>query len=116
MTAGRRAGDASAAVPGSARRRHLVRRRADVAGLRGSLSSVDELDAYWRERFPAAPDRRALRDTESMPLLVEVGHVSREIRGEHLVRALVDLAARGEDVLAVGGASHVRVSTLRRTW
>jgi hypothetical protein len=87
--------------------RHLLRKRTDVAGLRGSLSSIDELDAYWRERFPAGPDWRALRDTESMPLLVEVGHLSREIRGEHMVRALVDLAARGEHVLAVVGASHV---------
>lgn len=33
--------------------------------------------------------------------------MSREVRGEHMVRTLVDLAARGERVLAVVGASHV---------
>jgi pheromone shutdown protein TraB len=48
-----------------------------------------------------------LKDTESVPLLVEVGHASREVRGEHMVRTLVDLAARGERVFAVVGASHV---------
>lgn len=86
---------------------HLLRKRTDVAGLRGSLSSVQDLDAYWRKRFPEAPDWRALPDTESLPLLVEVGHASREVRGKHMVRTLVDLAARGERVLAVVGASHV---------
>jgi hypothetical protein len=60
----------------------------------GSLSSVHDLDTYWRERFPAAPGWRTLPDTESVPLLVEVGHASREVRGEHMVRTLVDLAAR----------------------
>lgn len=87
--------------------RHLLRKRIDVVGLRGSLSSVQDLDAYWRERFPAAPDWRTLPDTESVPLLVEVGHASREVRGEHMIRTLVDLAAHGERVLAVVGASHV---------
>jgi hypothetical protein len=87
--------------------RHLLRKRTDAAGLRGSLASVQDLDTYWRERFPAAPDWRTLSDTESVPLLVEVGHASREVRGEHMVRTLVDLAARGERVLAVVGASHV---------
>ena len=68
--------------------KHLLRKRTDVAGLRGTLSSVHDLDNYWRERFPAAPDWRTLPDTESVPLLVEVGNASREIRGEHMVRTL----------------------------
>jgi hypothetical protein len=87
--------------------RHLLRKRTDATGLRGSLSSVQDLDTYWRERFPAAPDWRTLSDTESVPLLVEVGHASREVRGQHMVRTVVDLAARSERVLAVVGASHV---------
>jgi hypothetical protein len=48
-----------------------------------------------------------LPDTEGVPLLVEVGHASREVRGQHMVRTLVDLAAREERVFAVVGASHV---------
>ena len=69
--------------------------------------SVQDLDTYWRERFPTTPDWRTLSDTESVPLLVEVGHAFREVRGEHMIRTLVDLARRGERVLAVVGASHV---------
>lgn len=86
---------------------HLLRKRTDAQGLRGSLSSVADLDAYWRDRFPGVPDWRTLSDTESVPLLVEVGNASREIRGAHMVRTLVDLAAGGERVFAVVGASHV---------
>jgi len=86
---------------------HLLRKRTDAPGLRGSLTSVADLDAYWRKQFPGAPDWRTLPDTESLPLLVEVGNVSRELRGDHMVRTLVDLAARGERVFAVVGASHV---------
>ncbi len=85
----------------------LLRKRTDVAGLRGSLSSIEDLDTYWRERFLAEPDWRTLQDIDNVPLLVEVGNASREVRGEHMIRTLVDLAARGERVLAVVGASHV---------
>lgn len=87
--------------------RHLLRKRTDVPALRGSLASVRDLDTYWRERFPGAPGWRTLSDTESVPLLVEVGHASREVGGQHMVRTVVDLGARGERVLAVVGASHV---------
>jgi hypothetical protein len=86
---------------------HLLRKRVDTDGLRGSLASVADLDAYWRKRFPDAPDWRTLSDTESVPVLRDVGDVSREIRGDHMVRTLVDLASRGKRVLAVVGASHV---------
>ena len=86
---------------------HLLGKRTDAPGLRGSLTTVADLDAYWRNQFPGAPDWRTLPDTESVPLLLEVGNVSREIRGDHMVRTLVDLAARGERVFAVVGASHV---------
>ena len=86
---------------------HLLRKRVDSDGLRGSLTSVADLDAYWRQKFPGAPNWRTLPDTEGIPLLREVGDVSREVRGDHMVRTLADLAARGERVLAVVGASHV---------
>jgi hypothetical protein len=86
---------------------HLLHKRTSVAGLRGSLGSVQDLDAYWRERFPAAPEWRTLSDIEGIPLLVEVGNASREVRGLHMIRTLVDLVARGGRVLAVVGASHV---------
>jgi hypothetical protein len=85
----------------------LMRKRIDVDGLRGTFSSIADFDAYWREQFASAPDWRILDSTEGVPLLVEVGHASREIRGEHAVRTLTELVKRGDRVLAVMGASHV---------
>jgi hypothetical protein len=85
----------------------LLRKRTDVDGLRGAFASLQEFDAYWLAQFPGEPDWRTLRDTESVPLLVAVGDRSRQVRGEHMVAVLAELASRGERVLAVVGASHV---------
>ncbi len=86
---------------------HLLEKRTNVEGLRGSLRTVADLDAFWTERFPDSPGWRTLPDTEGLPLLREVGDRSRECRGEHMVRSLVELTRKGERVLAVVGASHV---------
>ncbi len=85
----------------------LMTKRTDVEGLRGSLKSIADLDAFWKERFAAEPDWRTLPDTEGVSLLNEVGDRSREVRGEHMVRSLIELVQKGERVLAVVGASHV---------
>lgn len=85
----------------------LLRKRTDAPGLEGALTSIEDLDAFWKERFPGAGDWRKLADTEGIPLLGEVGDVSRKVRGEHMIRTLVELTSRGERVFAVVGASHV---------
>lgn len=85
----------------------LLRKRTDVAGLRGTLSSVEELDEYWNQTFPDEPDWWTLSNTESTPRLKAVGDRSRQIRGEHMVQSLVELVNRGHRVFAVVGASHV---------
>lgn len=94
----------------------LMRKRIHVKGLRDTFSNIAEFDAYWREKFPDEPDWRTLPDTERTPLLVEIGNVSRQVRGEHMVRTLVELVNKGERVFAVVGASHVirQEPTLRR--
>jgi hypothetical protein len=84
-----------------------MRKRTNVNGLRNTFASVADLDAYWRKKFPDEPDWRTLPDTEGISLLVEVGNVSRQVRGEHMVRTLVELVNKGERVFAVVGASHV---------
>lgn len=86
---------------------HLLRKRTDVDGLRGSLNSIAQLDAVWKDRIASDRDWRTLTTIEGIPLLDEIGDVSREARGRHMVRSIVDLARRGERVLAVVGASHV---------
>ncbi len=87
--------------------RHLLQKRIDAPGLEESLTSIGELDNFWRKTFPDAPDWRKLSDTEEIPLMKKVGDVSREVRGEHMIRTIAELASRGERVFAVVGASHV---------
>lgn len=86
---------------------HLLQKRIDAPGLEDSLTSIGELDKFWKKTFPDAPDWRTLSDTEGLPLLKKVGDVSREVRGEHMIRTIAELASRGERVFAVVGSSHV---------
>ncbi len=86
---------------------HLMKKRMDVRGLPHAFATVDELDTYWKQEFPDSPDWRTLKNTEEIPKLRNVGDVSRQVRGEHMVRSLVELANKGERVIAVVGASHV---------
>jgi hypothetical protein len=85
----------------------LMRQRLEVSGLRNVFASLADFDRHWRERFSGSPDWRTLPDTESVPLLKEIGDTSRQIRGEQMVRSLVELVRQGERVFAVVGASHV---------
>ncbi len=86
---------------------NLLHKRTNVNGLRGSLSSIGELDAYWQQEFPEAKNWRKLTSTEGIPRLRQVGDQSREVRGRHMVASLTELVNNGERVFAVVGASHV---------
>ena len=83
----------------------LMQKRTNVDGLKQTFKTLDELEDYWGKTFPDAPEWRTLRETESIPKLREVGDVSREIRGQHMVSTIVELVKNGERVFAVVGAS-----------
>ncbi len=85
----------------------LIAKRTDADGLRDSIKNVSDLDRVWREHIPDGPDWRTLSNVDSVELMRTIGHDSREVRGQHMVRAIATLAARGERVAAVVGASHV---------
>ena len=85
----------------------LLKKRTNVEGLAGTFTSLKEFDDYWKVHFEDAPDWRTLPNTESVPLLRQVGDVSREVRGQHMVASLSELVGKGERVFAVVGASHV---------
>ncbi|MEM8679646.1 MAG: hypothetical protein AAGF97_09875 [Planctomycetota bacterium] len=86
---------------------HLLRKRTNVRGLAGSMTSIADLDQYWQRAFPDAEDWRELTDIDRLSLLRQVGDLAREVRGEHMMRTIVELVQRGERVFAVVGASHV---------
>lgn len=85
----------------------LLRKRTDVDGLRGTLRTIADLDQLWRDEFADQPDWRTLRQIDGIPNFGAIAHASREVRGKHMARCLIDLARRGERVFAVVGASHV---------
>lgn len=90
----------------------LLARRTDVAGLRGAVASVEQMDQVWRTHFPELPSWRSRKTEPDHPFFTLIGDASREIRGEHMVRTLVDLVRKGERVMAVVGCSHV----IRQEW
>lgn len=87
----------------------LLGKRAGQGALRGAVSSIADLDRVWaREAGPAqVADWRSCADFPNGTGFDAVGSASREIRGSHMMRTLVELSQRGERVFAVVGKSHV---------
>ena len=96
----------------------LLKERTDVESLQNTFDSLESFDQYWRSSFSDSANWRTLPDTEAIAQLVEIGNSSRQVRGEHMVRTVVELVRNGERVFAVVGASHVirQEPFLRRTF
>jgi len=85
----------------------LLRKRTDVAGLRGTLSTVAEMDELWAKDQPGSPSWRSQAGLDAGTPLEAVEATSRRVRTEHMARAVIDLALKGERVFAIAGGSHV---------
>lgn len=91
----------------------LLRKRTDVAGLRGTLATVADIDALWRRDFPGAGDWRTLRGSPPGSYLRQMSEQDRaDVRDQHMARLLIHLVRRGERVFAVVGSGHV----IRKEW
>lgn len=87
----------------------LLSKRA--APLTDALPSIAAFDAYFASQFPGLPGWRDLPEEAMWPgkndtLLHRMATRSNRVRDEHFVRTMVDLAQRGERVLAIAGRSH----------
>jgi hypothetical protein len=85
----------------------LLARRTDVDGLRGCLPDLHAVDELWAPLRADHGDWRTRTHEPAGTWLADLADASREARGEHMVRLLVELAERGERVFAVVGRSHV---------
>ncbi|MEM6672501.1 MAG: hypothetical protein AAF726_06625 [Planctomycetota bacterium] len=92
--------------------KHLLAKRTDVEGLRGSLASLADVDRAWKTAYPNGEDWRVLAQEPTDGVLAQVSANSRRVRGEHMVRVLVDLTQQGERAFAVVGSGHV----IRQEW
>lgn len=88
----------------------LLGKRTDVNGLRGSLSTLVDVDRLWQRDFPDQDDWRVEQGEPGY--LADISDSSRRIRGEHMTRILIDLVKQGERVFAVVGSGHV----IRQEW
>ena len=90
----------------------LLAKRTNVKGLHGSLPSIASIDRIWERDFPGIMSWRTLTSEPNVDYITAISAESRRIRGEHMLRTLIDLAQRGERVFAVVGSGHV----IRQEW
>lgn len=90
----------------------LLRKRAARLGLASSFADLAEFDRFWSESAAGQGDWRTL-PAEALwrradgTWLQRIAERINAFRDEHMVAVLLEALARGEDVFAVCGASHV---------
>lgn len=85
----------------------LLRKRTNVVGLRGAFADLAAVDATWQPLLAEHGDWRTRKVEPAKTWIAAMSDRSRIVRGEHMIRLLLDLVDRGERVLAVVGRSHV---------
>jgi hypothetical protein len=81
--------------------------RASIPALRGTITSVADIDRIWRRDFPGERDWRDVSDEGPLVgYLVDIAAESEDLRNRHLVRVVHTLVDRGERVFVVCGSSH----------
>lgn len=85
----------------------MIERRTDVDGLRGTLADLRAIDELWGPMLTDHGDWRTRTHEPAGTWLADLADASRQVRGEHMIRLLAELTARGERVFAVVGRSHV---------
>jgi hypothetical protein len=85
----------------------LLRKRTDVPSLRNSINDVAGIDRVWKRDFARLGDWRTMKEEPKNTYLAEISDDSRQVRGEHMARTIIDLSRRGERVFAVVGSGHV---------
>lgn len=90
----------------------LLTKRTDVEGLRDCLPSLASTDVMFERDYPELGNWRTLRAEPDRGYIASISAESRRIRGEHMLRTIIDLASHGERVFAVVGSGHV----IRQEW
>jgi hypothetical protein len=81
--------------------------RASIPALRGTITSVADVDRIWQRDFPGERDWRDVSDEGPLVgYLVDIAAESEDLRNRHLVRVIHTLVAKGERVFVVCGSSH----------
>ncbi len=79
--------------------------KSDVEGIRGVLTTMDEVEAAWAREFPSGPDWREVSDQYGLPGFLSAMDLNRT-RDEHLVACVAEMIGAGERVFVICGSSH----------
>ncbi|MBN8701112.1 MAG: hypothetical protein J0L54_15995 [Chitinophagales bacterium] len=88
---------------------HLIADRAQYKTLRGTLTSVDQVDSLWKADFPSLPSWRSYKHPENgWPdgMLKQIAEETNMVRDVNMCRAIIELVNKGERVFISMGASH----------
>lgn len=88
---------------------HLIAERAQYKTLRGTLTSVDQVDSLWKADFPSLPSWRSYKHPENgWPdgMLKQIAEETNMVRDVNMCRAIIELVNKGERVFISMGASH----------
>lgn len=81
------------------------RKRTAWTSLKGTFSTMAELDKFWRGEFPNGPDWRDVSDQFGLPGFLKDIDLNTP-RDEHFAAVVVDLVSKGGRVFAICGSSH----------
>jgi hypothetical protein len=85
-----------------------IKKRGDVAGLAGSIRTVEDIDRIWKRDFPNQPGWRDSDGRHGHPgYLSALAARANAVRNDHWMQVFLDLASANERVFAVCGCSHV---------
>ena len=88
---------------------HLIAERAQYKTLRGTLTSVEQVDSLWKADFPSLPSWRSYKHPENgWPdgMLKQIAEETNMVRDVNMCRAIIELVNKGERVFISMGASH----------
>lgn len=81
--------------------------RANEHGLDNAISSIEDIDQFWKETFPDEKDWRDTSDQWGLPgFLGEMSVTANDIRNRHIAIIIQNLLNKGERVFAIMGSSH----------
>ncbi len=88
---------------------HLIAERAQYKTLRGTLTSVEQVDSLWKADFPSLPSWRSYKHpANGWPdgMLKQIAEETNMVRDVNMCRAIIELVNKGERVFISMGASH----------
>ncbi len=86
----------------------LIKDRGDRVGIRGTITSIEDIDRIWARDFPTESDWRDTGFGTSMPGYTgELFEQANNVRDEHMLSTIMDLTGKGERVYVSAGWSHV---------